>query len=153
MNKYIKILSIVALISTLPMAINAKNIKPVELKEEMTFHTKTTSKEIDRETSTLVMNDGNGKLTQFDMEREGENVTLHIQQDGETIYKKTYKIKDAQMDVSKEIKDKKTIYMVMVGSNVIILEINENETWSITETQAVFVNEKENLKFKEMEIK
>lgn len=148
MNKYTKIILSFLLISTIPFAINAKKTTHIE---EMTFHTQTATKtqDIDNETSTLVMNDGNGKLTQFDMERDGEKVTIHIQQDGETIFKKTYKIKNPQMDVTKEIKDKKTIYMVMVGSNVIVIEINENQTWSIIETQAMYVNETH----EEMELK
>lgn len=83
MNKYTKIFFCLLALTTIPFTLKAGNIN---ISKEMTYTSKKVSDvSTDRETSTFIMKDDMDKLTQFDMERIGNKMTINIHQNGVSV--------------------------------------------------------------------
>ena len=156
MSKYTKIFFCLLALTTIPFTLKAGNIN---ISKEMTYTSKKVSDvNTDRETSTFIMKDDMDKLTQFDMERVGNKMTINIHQNGVSVWKKTYNVSNGDFRVSKKINNDKTSFLIIVGQYALYIEEGDDENhWKIVETDANHVDKNsvdfQNLKFEDMEIK
>lgn len=156
MNKYTKIFFCLLALTTIPFTLKAENIN---ISKEMTYTSKKISDvNTDRENSTFIMKDDLDKLTQFDMERVGNKMTINIHQNGVSVWKKTYNVSNGDFRVSKKINNDKTSFLIIVGQYALCIEDGDDENhWKIVETDASHVDKNsvdfQNLKFEDMEIK
>lgn len=84
--------------------------------------------------STMFFNDGQGRLTMFEMETRAGLMTVTIRQNMHILWKGTYSVTNSHFFVKRLDSLGKVTFQIIAGEHVLRGEIDDNDNWVITET-------------------